>query len=88
MDVRCVICDELYPHVYPDTLEICATCYDKNFAGAQPSLDPTEHVPAGPEARAGLDAFLDSQHQMTPRQVQAMARLQAEWRRQAQEDTP
>jgi hypothetical protein len=84
----CSVCGDWYPHVGSDRLDICRDCWQANFAGAQPSLDPTAYVPAGPEARAALDAFLNSQHHLPPRQRSAMARLAAEWRRQEAEDTP
>lgn len=86
--ICCTVCGSWYPLVGHDRLDICPSCAELNFAGAQPSLDPTAHVPAGPEARAALDAFLGSRHPMPPRERSAIARLAEVWRRQEAEETP
>ena len=66
MSISCVICGEWYPSAGRDRLDICEPCYTANFAGASPPLDL--HAPM---AREALEAYVDSAHQLTPRQVQA-----------------
>ena len=39
-------------------------------------------------AREALEAYVYPDHQMTPRQAQAVARLDAVWHRQAHEEVP
>lgn len=94
--VCCVVCGDWFPHVGPDRLDICGECLTLNFSGTQPPLDvgaraaleaedpwqPPAHVPASATARAALEGFLASAHQMTPRQVEAMRRMAEAWRRQ------
>ena len=83
MSLCCTVCGLWYPGAGRDRLDICTPCLEQNFSGAQPPLDPwTPHDPPDHDAREALEAFVDSAHQLTPRQVQAMARLAEAWRRQ------
>lgn len=72
MPLLCTICGCAYlpQDAHPD--DICLPCLDANFRGAQPPLGWAE-VEAAALA-------------LTPRQVQAMARIAA--RQRQQEDTP
>ena len=80
---RCDICGEWYLSAVRDPLELCDGCLP-NFAGAQPPLDI--HTPM---AREALEAYVYPDHQITPRQAQALARMHVDWQRpQAGEDTP
>ena len=81
--IICTVCGFWYPQEGRDTLDICEPCYSANFAGAQPPLDI--HAPV---AREALEAYVYPDHQITPRQAQALARLDAVWHRQAHEEAP
>jgi hypothetical protein len=71
MSICCVICGLWYPSDGHDTLDICDTCFQKNFSGAHPPLA------LDVSAREALDAYVSSAHPLTPRQVETMARLPA-----------
>lgn len=71
--IMCTVCSEWYRTSEGDRLDICPDCYRTNFAGAQPPLD------VWASARDALDAFVDTAHALTPRQVQALRRLAARW---------
>lgn len=77
--IACTVCGLWCPADGGDRLDICTDCLEKNFAGASPPLDAFD--PRDPSARAQLEAFVDAAHQLTPRQVEAMTRLAAAWRR-------
>ena len=74
--ICCTICGMWYPHVGPDRLDICNRLLAAEFLRQSPD---------GPTAREALEAFVDSAHPLTPRQVAAMARMAAVWQ---QEETP
>ena len=88
MFLPCSVCGESYRMTGThnrDRLDMCMPCFDKNFSGASPPLDV--HTPM---AREALDAYVEAPvetgHQLTPRQVQALARMHVYWqRRQAGE---
>lgn len=73
MSIACTICGTWYSTAGSDRLDICPTCWEANFAGAQPPLDW-----AAPQVEGTVT--------LTPRQVQALHRMHQ--RGQAREDTP
>ena len=78
--ICCVICGLWYPADARDRLDICLPCVELNFAG-----NPLD----APDAREALEAYVYPDHQMTPRQAQALARMHVYWqRRQAGERLP
>ena len=83
---RCTVCGLCYPSAEMDRHDRCIHCYDKNFSGQQPPLEPPTAPGLSPRAgREALEVYISSAHQMTPRQVEAMRRMQARWAAQ-QED--
>ena len=66
----CTVCGTWYAGVGIGWRDICPDCWRRNFAG-----NPLEE----PTAREALDAYVDAAHQCTPRQVEAMRRMQARW---------
>lgn len=76
--LRCSICNDWYPHVGSDRLDICAECLTLNF----PATQDLDRTPPASDVSAYVCASRPS-----PRQVQAMARLAEHWRRQ-EEDAP
>ena len=79
MALCCTVCGTWSPHLGPDRLDICADCLTLNFPAVQDQHGPPAPAPGG---RAALEAFVDTAHQMTPRQVAAMRRMAEAWRRQ------
>jgi hypothetical protein len=80
----CTVCSLWYPSDGISRIDICPDCFLQNFAGAQPSLERRD-----PCAREMLEAYVDSVHPPTPRQVAAMARLAEVWRlSEAEDGTP
>ena len=84
MALCCTVCGFWSPQVGPDRLDICDECLTLNFSATQPPQGPgaPRDPPPAPGAREGLEAFVDPAHPLTPRQVEAMARLAEAWRRQ------
>ena len=74
MSIACVVCGEWYHAPGRDTLDICPPCFTENFAGAQPPLETFAS-----RQREVLESYVDSAHQLTPRQHQAMQRAIARW---------
>ena len=75
----CTVCGTWYDGVGISRYDVCTDCWRHNFAGA---LDL--HAPS---AREALEAYVSTPPPLTPRQVQALARMHAYWqRRQAGED--
>lgn len=83
MAICCCVCGEWVPSVGPDRLDICADCMTLNFPAVQDQHDPGPPAPApAPGARAALEAFVDTAHPLTPREVEAMRRMAEAWRLQ------
>ena len=83
--ICCTVCGDWYPHSGRDRLDICDGCWP-NFAGASPPLDV--HAPMAREAlEAYVEAPVETGHPLTPRQVQALARMHVYWQRRQAEDT-
>lgn len=82
--VCCVVCGDWFPHVGPDRLDICDDCLALNFTASQDqhARAPRDPPPPDPLTREALEAFVDSAHPLTPRQVEAMRRMAEAWRRQ------
>ena len=76
MPLCCTVCGEWSPALGPDRLDICRECWRHNFAG-----NPLE----GPTSRAALEAYVNVHHPLTPRQLAALAFIEARWAEQAED---
>lgn len=86
----CTVCGNWYAGIGIGRLDVCPDCFVANFSGnpleGGAEVDPTAHVPLEePNARDALTAFVCAESQVTRRQMQATARLTAQWLA-AQED--
>lgn len=73
--LMCTICGLWYPQVGRDTLDICTSCWQENFAGSQELRVDAPTVSETLEASALASRLLT----LTPRQVQAMRRMHERW---------
>lgn len=79
MSIACTVCGEWVPSPGRDRLDICKTCFSQNFAGSQ---ELQQGAPRVETAREALEAYVDSvprEIPITPRQVNAMRRMQERW---------